>query len=417
MRKIVFLITFILMICTLSNISTAKITLNYIEVLTSPARTNLLKEIISDFEEINPNIQINLISPPYEQAEHKATLMLNTNQPLDIVEVRDHSIKQYVNNGKLLNLDSYIETWEGSKTLLPIAWETAKTINNTAFILPQAFYVNALFYRTDILNELGIKQIPNTVSELFHICREITDSTKNQYGFDFRGKFGNYNLANIFISSFVEDIDIENMYLKKDGNPYFNDLRAIEGLKLFIRLFKETSPKDAINWGFNEQIQAFVSGVTPFLIQQSDCIPLLDKMLGSEKYMVAPQPVGPSGKVYLRYGFAGLAIPSYSEHQEEAWEFIKYISSPEVNSYFCKSYGPIPIHSITYETDPHFTKEVYSAWRLMMEHPEKYIFARLPMDSPKWPGWPQIHDTNMQSLLLGKTTIEEVVDKWTEYWQ
>lgn len=73
--------------------------------------------------------------------------------------------------------------------------------------------------------------------------------------------------------------------------------------------------------------------------------------------MVAPQPIGPSGKVYIRYGFAGYAIPSYSEHKEEAWEFIKYLSSPEVNSYFCKNYGPIPIHSITYETHPTLAKK------------------------------------------------------------
>lgn len=417
MKKLISLFIILSIIFSISTVSIAKITLNFIEVLTSPERTNLLNEIIADFESIYPDIQINLISPPYEQAEHKAILMLNTNQPLDIIEVRDHTLKQHVNNKKLVNLENFLESWINSKTLLPITLETARTIDNNAYIIPHGFYVNALFYRKDILNKLGIEQAPETVSELFEICQKITNPAKNQYGFCFRGKAGNYNLANIIISSFIDDIDRNNIYLKVDGKPYFNDSRAIEGLGLFVRLFEETSPKDAINWGFNEQVNAFISGITPFLVQQSDTIPLLDKMLGREKYMVAPQPIGPSGKVYIRYGFAGYAIPSYSEHKEEAWEFIKYLSSPEVNSYFCKNYGPIPIHSITYETHPHFSKEIYSAWKIMIDNPEKYVFAKLPIDSPKWPGWPQIHDSDMQSLLLGKMSVDEAANKWTEYWQ
>ncbi|GAI35634.1 unnamed protein product [marine sediment metagenome] len=191
----------------------------------------------------------------------------------------------------------------------------------------------------------------------------------------------------------------------------------MEGLRLYLRFFKETTPKDAINWGFNEQVNAFVSGITPLLIQDPDCIALFDKMLGRDKYMVAPMPMGPSGKVYFDPGFAGLGIPSYSEHKKEAWEFIEYILSPEVNAYFCKNYGALPIHSVTYETDPFFGTEVYCAWSYMMEHPETHVIAKYPFDSPKWPGWPQIHEADMQSLLLGKVTIEDTVDKWTEYWQ
>jgi multiple sugar transport system substrate-binding protein len=52
----------------------------------------------------------------------------------------------------------------------------------------------------------------------------------------------------------------------------------------------------------------------------------------------------------------------------------------------------------------------------MMSHPEKYVFASYPLDSEKWPGWPEIHQQDMQSLLLGYTTIEAVAAKWAEYW-
>lgn len=416
MKKLVIVLVSIFLLVSVVSFS-AKVTLNFIEVLTSPGRTALLKKIISDFEALHPNIRINLISPPYEQADQKATLMLNTNQPLDIVEVRDYTVKQFVNNKKLLNLESYLASWPDSKTLLPIAWQAARTVNNTAYMVPQEFYIKALFYRTDVLKKLGVNYVPKTMTELFELCKEITDPSKNQYGFSFRGKAWEFKFSDLISTSFLDDIDINNIYKKTDGKPYFNDPRAIQGLKLYIRFFKETAPKDAINWGFNEQVNAFVSGTAPFLIQDPDTVGLVDKMLGRDKYMVAPIPVGPSGKAYLDYGFAGLSIPSYSKHKKEAWEFIKYISSPSVNAYFCKNYGPLPVHSVTYKTNPYFSTGVYTAWAYMMEHPEKYVFAKYLLSSPKWPGWPQIHQADMQSLLLGKVSIEKVVNKWAKYWQ
>ena len=418
MKKLMIVLVSIFLLVSVASFSaSAKVTLNFIEVLTSPERTDLLKEIISDFEALHPDIHVNLISPPYEQADQKVTLMLNTNQPLDIVEVRDYTVKQFVNNKKLLNLESYLGSWPDSKTLLPISWQSARTVDNIAYIVPQEFYIKALFYRTDILKKLGINYVPKTISELFEICKEITDPSKNQYGFSFRGKAWEFKFSDLISGSFLDDLDVNNIYMKTDGKVYFNDPRAVQGLKLYIRFFKETTPKDAINWGFNEQVNAFVSGTAPLLIQDPDTVGLVDKMLGRDKYMVAPIPVGPSGKAYLDYGFAGLGIPSYSDHKKEAWQFIEYISSPRVNAYFCKNYGPLPIHSVTYETDSYFSTGVYLAWAYMMEHPEKYVFAKYPIDSPKWPGWSQIHEVDMQSLLLGKVTIEEVVGKWTEYWQ
>ncbi len=414
---IIVLISIFLVVSTTSFSQSEKITLNFIEVLTNPKSTLLIKKIISDYEELHPNIQINLISPPYEAADQKATLMLNTNQPLDIIEVREFTVKQYVNNKKLLNLESYLKSWSDSKTLIPIAWDAARAVDNTAYYVPKQFFIKALYYRTDILKELGINYVPETVSELFDICKKITNPSKNQYGDAFRGKSWEFMDSDLICGSFLDDIDVNNVYKKTDGKAVFNDPRYVEGLKLYLRFFKETAPKDSINWGCNETVNSFMSGTTPFLIQDPDVTVTADEVLGKDKYMVIPMPVGPSGKSYPIYGVSGLGITSYSKHKEEAWEFIKYFSSPEINAYFCKDFGVLPIHSVVYKTDPYFTTGSLSAWAYIMEHPEKYVFAKLPVDSPKWPEWPKIHESDMQSLLLGKVTIEEVVNKWTEYWQ
>lgn len=419
MKKIYFvmvLISIFLLVSMVSFSASKKITLNFLEVQTSPDRTELIKKIISDYEELHPNIQINLISPPYEQAEQKATMMLNSNQPLDIIEVKDLQLKQFVSSKKLLNLESYLESWSGAKTLLPFTLESARVIDNTAYYIPELFYLKGLFYRKDILEKLGVNDIPKTYTELFEVCKEITDPSNNQYGFAFRGKGWEYVHSDYVINTFFDDIDVNNIYKKTNGELVFKDPRYVEGLKLYLRFYHETAPKDSINWGCTEMVNGFISGI-PFLVQDPDNIVVFNKMLGEDKYGSAPLPVGPSGKAYFGINVAGLSIPSYSEHIEEAWDFIAYFLSPEVNSYFLENYGALPIHSVTYETSPLYSSEAYKAWMYMMSHPETHVLVKYPMHSLKYVGWAKVHEVDMQSLLLGKITIEEVLNKWTEYWQ
>ena len=153
----------------------AATTLNYLEVLTSPERTALLKEMIAEYEAQNPGIKINLISPPYEQADQKATLMLNTNQALDIIEIRDYTVKQFVNNRKLMDLTEHFKGWQDAKTLTAVAKTAARTVDNIPYLVPQCIFIKALFVRTDVLAANGIDYAPKTFSSwLKYLDRLLT---------------------------------------------------------------------------------------------------------------------------------------------------------------------------------------------------------------------------------------------------
>jgi len=208
----------------------------------------------------------------------------------------------------------------------------------------------------------------------------------------------------------------DSEYIYSEKKTFFTDPEYKLGMKVYIDLFKKGSPKDSINWGYNEQINGFVSGITPFLYQDPDAIPFINQMLGEDKYSVVPAPVGPFGFTVLDYGFTGLGIPSYSEYKEEAWKFISWMCSPEKNGYFNEHYGALPIHTVTFEENEHFRGPHYWAFNYEMGNPDKYLFKLYPLDSEKWPGWSQIHETDMQGLLLGNRDLDEVLTKWDKYW-
>jgi len=396
-----------------------KTTLNFLETMTAPDRTATIKQIIADFEQQHPDITINLISPPYDQAQNRASLMLTNEDPLDIIEVRDYDVRQYVNNGKLTNLEDMIAKWDEGKDLLPITMACARTTDNTAYILPQFLYVKALFIRTDILAANGITEAdyPKTNEELYALCRKITDPAKNQFGFDFRGKANEFKISDLLILADVDNIDPNNVYKTLDGKFSFAEPSALSALEDYIAMFKSSVPSDGINWAFNEQVNSFVSGITPFLIQDPDTVGLLDTQLGRDKYTVIPLTVGKSGKAPIDYGYASLSIPSYSKNKELAWEFISYMSSAKVNAELCKKYGPLPTHISTFKDDPYFSTGVYKAWDTQFSSPDKYLLVKFPLDDEKWPGWPQAHEQYMQSALLGNISAEDLIQKSTDYWK
>jgi len=419
MKKfVILLVNVLLLISAVSFLACAQVELNFLEVYTNNSRTILLNNIIADFEKLHPDIKVNLISPPYEQAPQKAMLMLSTKQPLDIVETKNDTLSLYVKNNFLISLEDYLAAWPDSKTLTNGAWMQARTVENTAYTMPSTVYCTVVFYRTDIFKKYGIDHPPRTVTEMFEMAKQLTDPSNNQYGFAFRGKSSQIErIGDMALGFLDDDIDPNNEYLKTDGSLIFDDPRFIEALKLYVRFYHETAPKDSIGWGFSEQINAFTSGTTPIILQHPDFIAFMDKMIGREKYATAPFPLGPYGKTYVVYYSPALAITSHSEHKDEAWEFIKYLTSPEVNADFSKKNGTLPIHNVTYENDPYFSVGVYEAWKYMSDHPEEYIPVKAPLDSPKWAEWREITNIDCQSLELGKVSIEDIIAKWMKYWK
>lgn len=392
------------------------VTLRVIQVFTSPERTKILENIADKFEKENPGVNVEIISPPYETAYNKIYLMVSSEQPLDVVEVGDWSLSGMASMGKLESLEPYIAKSENAKYLLDGVLTSARIYENTAYIMPNALYVKALYYRPDLFKDFNLKNPPATMGEMMAFAQYITDTEKKQYGFDFRG-IDPVNFMDLVVCSFFDDISEECMYKTNDGRIIFEDERALAGLKFYMDLYFKTAPKDSINWGFNDQINAFVSGITPLLFQDPDTVPAVVNMLGEGKYATAPIPYGPGGKAYPTMGFGGWGIPNYSPNKDLAWKFIEFFNNPENGAYFSKNYGTLPVDKRVYDLDPYFSSETFNGWQKMFNDPEHYQFTAYPLANEMWFDWYQLQGEMQQELLLGKITPEYALEEWVNFWK
>jgi multiple sugar transport system substrate-binding protein len=385
-----------------------------IESLTSPNRTELIQAMISKFEADNPNIKVEFISPPFDQADNKIRTMLASNETLDILEVRDLNVAEFVNNGYVEPLNAYTEKWEDFATVGAVP-KAVGTIGDQLYFVPNGLYQRQMFYRQDWLKEKGL-EVPATWEELYEVSKQLTDPSKNRFGFSFRGGPGaNGNPDTMILAYNADNVNLDDSMFTKDGKTIFSTPEAKTALELYLSLYKDASPPDSINWGFQEQVQAFTSGVTGILLQDPDVIQVVTEKMEEGTWATAPMPTGPDGKALISAGGAGWGIAAGSEHKEAAWKLIAFLSSPEENTGFSKDFGLIPIHTSATE-DEFFKTGPYKTLIDMTNKPDTFVNYKAPFNYPGTGQWGQVAMETGQSFLLGQASAEDTLKEWDAYW-
>ncbi|MFD0693171.1 ABC transporter substrate-binding protein [Paenibacillus sp. GCM10027628] len=391
-----------------------KVTLHMIESLTSPKRTDLLKGMITQFESQNPNIKVELISPPFDQADNKIKTMLAAKQDLDVLEVRDLNVAEMVNNGYVEPLDAFTGKWSDMATFGAVP-KSVGSINNKLYFIANGLYERQMFYRKDWFAEKGLK-VPTNWQELFDTAKALTDPAKNRYGFSFRGGMGSAGITDAMVLSYNADqVNLEDSQFLKSGKTIYSTPEAKQAMDLYFKLYKEASPPDAVNWAFQEQVQAFTSGVTGILLQDPDVIQSLQEKMKPDTWSTAPMPTGPSGKALISAGGAGWGITSYSQNKEEAWKLIAFLSSPQQNTAFSKNYGLVPVHSSA-ANDDFFKTGPYKTLLDMTNKPDTFVNYKPPFQYPGTGQWNKVSMESQQMYLLGKSNGDEMLKKWDAYW-
>ncbi|WP_167747230.1 ABC transporter substrate-binding protein [Cohnella luojiensis] len=391
-----------------------KVTLRMIESLTSPKRTELIQAMITKFETANPNIKVEFISPPFDQADNKIRTMLGSDEQLDVLEVRDLNVAELVNNGYVEPLNAYADKWKDYASVSAVS-KSVGTVSDKLYFVPNGLYERQMFYRSDWLKEAGLNP-PTTWEELYETAKKLTDPAKNRFGFSFRGGAGSTGTTDAMILAYNGDkVNLEDSMFTKDGATVFSTPEAKAAMELYLKLYKDTSPPDSINWGFQEQVQAFTSGVTGILLQDPDVIQSLQEKMTEGTWATAPLVTGPTGKALFAAGGAGWGIASKSKHKEEAWKLIEFLSSPAENTAFSKDYGLIPIHTSATE-DEFFKTGPYKTLIDMSNKPDTFVNFKPPFQYPGTGNWGQVAMESGQSLLLGKSTLEDTLGKWDDFW-
>ncbi|MGQ9851058.1 MAG: extracellular solute-binding protein [Aggregatilineaceae bacterium] len=314
---------------------------------------------------------------------------------------------EYGQNKYTKPLDEYMARDKAELQLddiLPVAW-TLGEWQGKHFAYPLAGYANVLNYRKDVLEQAGVKP-PATQEELLAAAQKLTDAAKEFYGIALLGAKGPA-VAQDFMAWVQQH---GGRILDDSGKAAVNTPANVEILKFFGEFFKYAPPGSTDYW-WDQRETAFRSGKVAMMEGWSIARagyenPEISSIVGKVDVTVAPVKSG----IAPKFGFGGWGIginaDSTSEEQECAWQFIKWLTSPEIQKEWVRNDGA-PIRRSTM-TDPEIVKQF--PWMPLL----LTSFEKGDGDyRPRIPQYSIIEDalgTHVNAFLVGQETAEQALE-------
>lgn len=233
---------------------------------------------------------------------------------------------QFMSNGWLARLDELAgndEEYELSD-FDPTFMETAQLEDQT-FGIPIVTEREVLFYREDILSDLGVP-VPTTMEELSETAEAISAFGTGVYPIAMRGqKQGAVTQFSGFLYSYGGDFVV-------DGRSAISTSEAVAAYTQYGDLLNKYGPVGIESLSTEQLNPLFQQGDIAMLIDaevfRSELVKEGSSTVGPDQLGTAPLPAGPAGSRPYSVPSWALGINANSGKAAAAWEFIRWATSP-----------------------------------------------------------------------------------------
>lgn len=225
--------------------------------------------------------------------------------------------------------------------------------NKDPVSIPLTIVNGLLYYNTEMFGEAGAESLPNTWDEFIEISQKVTkdtdgDGTIDQWGY---GLFGRpIQSWKVFLPlMFQRGVD----FLDDDGRIQINSEKGVDALLFLTQLISDykISPTVAAEWNQDDMVNAFANGEIASMIADSGFMAMLDNSDVAGSYAVGPVPYIWPGRDDIfqnghpasgHVGGTNIGILKSTRHEEEALQFLEYVSRPDVNALINIEFSSLP---------------------------------------------------------------------------
>lgn len=319
---------------------------------------------------------------------------------------------QYADNKYTVDLTDWIKRDAAEMKLDDIYPATIKYIgqyDGKQVAFPFAGYAALLAYRKDLFEAAGLK-VPETAEEFVEAAVKLTDPAKKQYGFVANGQKG----PAVAQDWLQYNAQLGGSVLDASGKPAINSEANINSLKVYKELFDKAAPPGAVDYDWGGREESFRQGLAAMMETWSVGAPgyydpSMSKIVDTVAITTTPVAKG----LPIKYGLGGWGMGINADidpaQQEAAWQFIKWLTSPEIQKEFNLEGAGSYIRKSTL-ADPDLNKKF----------PYLPVIAKSFENAdgdyrPRIPQYPEIQDllgTAVNAVLVGgvdpKTALDDV---------
>lgn len=293
----------------------SNVTLNYWG-LWEPS--SVMQAVIADYEAANPGIKINYTMQSPKNYRSRFLTAATQSNPPDIVRIHNTWLPM-LKKDLAPAPDTVLKTSDMSD-YYPIVQKNFVS-NGKIYALPMEIDGLALFYNEDIFKEAGATP-PSDWNTLRKLAFDLTKTNVETKIIERAGvALGTTNNVEHW-----SDI-LGLLILQNSGDPGKPSQTAVQDALTFYTII---STQDK-SWDASQpnSVYAFATGTVAMIIAPSWQVSEVKAINPDLHFKVAPAPVLPSAN-YAWASYWAEAVPLSSKNSEQAWKFIKYLSTPAV---------------------------------------------------------------------------------------
>ncbi|MFJ1645926.1 extracellular solute-binding protein [Streptomyces sp. NPDC088258] len=320
----------------------------------------------------------------------------------DLIEYGNTDTAGYVKDGGLADITAEFNAWDEAEDTDPTARESV-TVGEGIYGAPLFVGVRALYYRTDVLKELGLP-VPASQAALISTAEKIHRAKPGLYGLAVGGAYTYGAMPFVWANG--------GELAEKSGATYkaaVNSPAARKGIEAYTSLFGDGNcpAANCASMGGNATVTAFASGKAAMAIGGDFSHAAVEAGAVKGKYAVVPLPGVEKGSIAPAFaGGNNIGVLRSSSHRTLAVELMKSLTGKKTQADLFDAMGFLPTYTdvlaASAEKQPFVEPFVKS-----LEAGAKFV--------PASAGWAQIDSslvlpTMFQEIVSGRKSVAAASD-------
>ena len=321
-------------------------------------------ELVRDFERSHPGIRVRVQQIPWTAAHEKLLTAHVGDATPDIAQLGNTWIPEFA----VLDALEPLGTRAASSSIVDESdyfqgiWAT-NIVADTLYGVPWYVDTRVLFYRTDLLAQAGYREVPATW-ERWRTAMERLRARMSPR---------TYPLL-MPVNEWAPPVSFGlqmGATLLRDGGRYgnFSGPRFRRAFEFYIELYRDSLAGVLSNTEVSNLFQEFARGNIAMYITGPWNIGEFASRLPpevSDRWGTAPLPA-PDGPGASMAGGSSLVLFRQSEHKDEAWQLIEFLSRPEQQVRFYQLTGDLPPRRTAWSDSALESNEYAHAFREQLE--------------------------------------------------
>ncbi|MFF6812056.1 extracellular solute-binding protein [Streptomyces sp. NPDC012403] len=305
-------------------------------------KEQVVDSVLAAFEKAHEDTDVTVEYIPVETRAQRIKAAFNDpGSAPDLIEYGNTDTAGYVKDGGLADITEEFGAWDEAEDTDPTARQSV-TVDGKVYGAPYFVGVRALYYRTDVFDELGL-DVPRTQAELISTAKEIHTAKPEMYGIAVGGAYTYGAMPFIWAHGGELATGKEGSYASA-----IDSADSRKGIEAYTSLFGDDNCPAAkcAGMGGNDTVTAFASGKAAMAIGGDFSHAAVEAGKAGGKYAVVPLPGVEAGSIAPAFaGGNNLGVLRSTSHRTLAVDLMKRLASKKAQGALFEGMGFLPTFS------------------------------------------------------------------------